>query len=586
LDTHARLELAAPSALDDFPLAIDGALGAGADTLAMLKSVDAVVYDWDIATDAVSWSANVDATLSGFEATALATGAGFATCITPQSESSRFHAVHNGTTPDEGQGVAFRVNYRLLSTEGLVHDVEDFGRWFADGSGRPRRVHGVLRVLSRMPSAPRDLGASTAPPIEDPFCSRRAFNEMVDEQCGAAASNGRQFAVLVVGFDDLAAINRRDGFDAADELIAAAGLRLANCLRAGDRIARHAGGKFAILISLASGDHLSTAVRRLARAVNVEPLATSTRKVRAAARIGAVLAPRNGRNAHLLLQRADEALEIASEAQDRHAVYTPDVAAGESRRREMRVAEEIAAALTERRVVMAFQPVVPTIEGRVGFREALLRVRQSDGTLAGPMGLLPVAEKLGLIEQIDQRVLELTLERLTAAPDDRLSMNISAATLRSPYWLDRFKSGLRNAPGAAHRLIVEIVETQPVGDIKEAARLFCAMKALGARIAMDDFGAGHTSFRNLRDLGVDIVKIDGAFVQNLARSPDDRFFVRTLVGLARHLEIETVAEWVEDAEAARILTEWGVDYLQGHFLGRPEPAEVFGVTMTLSRRGA
>jgi EAL domain-containing protein (putative c-di-GMP-specific phosphodiesterase class I) len=87
---------------------------------------------------------------------------------------------------------------------------------------------------------------------------------------------------------------------------------------------------------------------------------------------------------------------------------------------------------------------------------------------------------------------------------------------------------------------------------------------------MDDFGAGHTSFRNLRALGVDMVKIDGAFVQNIARSADDRFFVRTLVDLARHLRIATVAEWVEDSEAMRILVESGIDYLQGFHLGRAE----------------
>jgi EAL domain-containing protein (putative c-di-GMP-specific phosphodiesterase class I) len=96
------------------------------------------------------------------------------------------------------------------------------------------------------------------------------------------------------------------------------------------------------------------------------------------------------------------------------------------------------------------------------------------------------------------------------------------------------------------------------------------MKKLGAKIAMDDFGAGHTSFRSLRGLGVDVVKIDGAFVQNIARSADDRFFVRTLVDLARHLDVETVAEWVEDAEASRLLTGWGIDYLQGFHLGAAE----------------
>jgi EAL domain-containing protein (putative c-di-GMP-specific phosphodiesterase class I) len=93
------------------------------------------------------------------------------------------------------------------------------------------------------------------------------------------------------------------------------------------------------------------------------------------------------------------------------------------------------------------------------------------------------------------------------------------------------------------------------------------VKYLGCRIAIDDFGAGHTSFRNLRKLGVDIVKIDGAFVQNMMKSSDDRAFVHTLVDLARRLGLKTVAEWVQDEEAAALLAEWGADYLQGALIG-------------------
>jgi EAL domain-containing protein (putative c-di-GMP-specific phosphodiesterase class I) len=109
-----------------------------------------------------------------------------------------------------------------------------------------------------------------------------------------------------------------------------------------------------------------------------------------------------------------------------------------------------------------------------------------------------------------------------------------------------------------------------IADVDATIALLARVKALGVKVAMDDFGSGHTSFKNLRSLGVDIVKIDGAFVQNIARSADDRFFVRTLIDLARHLGIETVAEWVEDGEAMRLLTGWGVDYLQGHFIGLAE----------------
>jgi EAL domain-containing protein (putative c-di-GMP-specific phosphodiesterase class I) len=336
-------------------------------------------------------------------------------------------------------------------------------------------------------------------------------------------------------------------------------------------------------MSLATPEQLSTAVVRLVRSLNRDAFATSVGCLPASTRIGAVLAPRNGRNAHLLLQRADEALEMARESVEGHAIYSTSLALGESRRRERRVADDIVAALGERRVELAFQPVVPTSPARVGFEEALLRVRQRNGGLLGPAGLIPVAEKLGLIEQLDQRVLELTLDRLAADRTRRLSINVSVTTLRARHWLDRFDADLRNAPGVAERLIVEIVETQAIDDLEGIIGVLAGIRSLGVKIAMDDFGAGHTSFRNLRSLGVDMVKIDGAFVQNLARSPDDRFFVRTLASLARRLEIETVAEWVEDMEAARLLTQWRVDFLQGHAIGRALTPETPGLAVPLPR---
>ncbi len=115
---------------------------------------------------------------------------------------------------------------------------------------------------------------------------------------------------------------------------------------------------------------------------------------------------------------------------------------------------------------------------------------------------------------------------------------------------------------------MEVTETCVIEDISATMRVIETIKKLGVRVAMDDFGAGHTSFRNLHDLAVDLVKIDGAFVQNLARSTDDRFFVRTLIDLAHHLNIPIVAEWVENQATANMLTEWGVDYFQGDFFGQ------------------
>ena len=122
-------------------------------------------------------------------------------------------------------------------------------------------------------------------------------------------------------------------------------------------------------------------------------------------------------------------------------------------------------------------------------------------------------------------------------------------------------------PAIAERLIIEITESAAIHDIDETRGFVARVKDLGCRIAIDDFGAGYTSFRNLRKLGVDIVKIDGAFVQNMTRSEDDRAFVRTLIDLARRLNLKTVAEWVQDERTAQMLEAWGCDYLQGALIG-------------------
>jgi EAL domain-containing protein (putative c-di-GMP-specific phosphodiesterase class I) len=180
---------------------------------------------------------------------------------------------------------------------------------------------------------------------------------------------------------------------------------------------------------------------------------------------------------------------------------------------------------------------------------------------------VPVAERLGLIRLVDHRVLELVIAELAASPDVVLSLNISPDTTMDPDWWATIESVMRANPGIGARLIVEITETVAIQDVDDLRSFVTRLKNFGSRIAIDDFGAGYTSFRNLRKLGVDIVKIDGAFVQNIVRSADDRAFVQTLIDLARRLDLKTVAEWVQDEEAAALLRDWGCDYIQGRLIG-------------------
>jgi diguanylate cyclase (GGDEF)-like protein len=540
----------------------------------VLNSINAVVYDWDMLNDAIVWGPNVDKVLSAFPENALASGAAFADLVAANSEISRFQAIKDSRAVDRGDGAPYRALYSLTTHDGVKIAVEDIGRWFADGAGRPVRAHGVLRIIM-------GNGEASRPPTlqseHDPLTgayNRNALIERLNSACLELTRRRSQFAVFVLGIEGLAEINQRYGYDVADEAILAVARRVGENVRETDIFARYLGGKFVFVLDGGDAEQAATAARRLLRIISNDPIGTSVKPIDVCLRIGVALAPQHGRGAHALLQRAEEAYDFACQSvADRYVLFTPMLASDDARMRALSISDEIVAALNERRIVLAYQPIVPTKPGGLAYCEALLRMRRPDGELIGPATIIPVAEKVGLIAQIDQRVLELALQRMMAEPDLRVSVNVSAATLHAPEWIDQLAQALAAHPGTAGRLMIEIIETMPIVDIEVTAGIFARMKAMGVKVAMDDFGAGHTSFRSLRGLGVDVVKIDGVFVQNIARSADDRFFVRTLVELARHLNIETVAEWVEDAEAMRILTDWGIDYLQGHHLGRAEVLE-------------
>ena len=269
-----------------------------------------------------------------------------------------------------------------------------------------------------------------------------------------------------------------------------------------------------------------------------------------------------------IFSRALDALHVArARRHGSFVAYRPSVERDAMRRESVRATDEIVAALNERRIALAYEPVVEAASRKVAFYECLMRVRRADGAIAHANEIIPVAERLGLVRMLDHRVLELVVNELAEAPDLHASVNVSPASTVDPDWWLGLGAMLRANRGAAERLIIEITETAAIQDVDDARGFVSRVKDLGCRIAIDDFGAGHTSFRNLRKLGVDIVKIDGAFVQNMMKSSDDRAFVHTLIDLSRRLGLKTVAEWVQDEEAAQQLAGWGCDYLQGALIG-------------------
>jgi EAL domain-containing protein (putative c-di-GMP-specific phosphodiesterase class I) len=284
--------------------------------------------------------------------------------------------------------------------------------------------------------------------------------------------------------------------------------------------------------------------------------------------IGGVTAPRHARSVTEVLAHAQEALDIVKgKRRGSFLAYRPNIERDALRRENVRATDEIVAALNERRIFLAYETIVSAIDRRPAFYECLMRIRRNDGSLIAANDIIPIAERLGLVRLLDHRVLELVVDEMIAAPALRASLNVSAASTTDPDWWAGLGSLLRAHPGIAERLTVELTESAAIHDIDETRGFVARVKDLGCRIAIDDFGAGYTSFRNLRKLGVDIVKIDGAFVHDMMRSEDDRAFVRTLIELAKRLKLVTVSEWVQSEQAAETLAAWGCDYLQGALIG-------------------
>ena len=243
-------------------------------------------------------------------------------------------------------------------------------------------------------------------------------------------------------------------------------------------------------------------------------------------------------------------------------------------------------ALKNRRALLAFQPVVQArMPKRAAFYEGFMRL------LDGQNRVIPAGEFMGAIEnselgrKVDCLALEMGLNCLAREPGLRLSINMSARSIGYPGWLSALERGLRGDPSIGERLILEITESSAMLMPDLVTVFMQDMQERGICFALDDFGAGYTAFRYLKEFYFDIVKIDGQFIQNIHNTPDNQILAQALVSIARHFDMFSVAENVETAEDARYLIDIGVDCLQGYHFGAPSAKLPWGGSSQATRAG-
>jgi diguanylate cyclase (GGDEF)-like protein len=534
----------------------------------ILACLGQAAFVWDIATDQLVWSDHVAAVFPDIPPERLASGAEFSNLIEP-SRSVRSDALVASPAAKGEEGAPYRIEYGVrTNTSAQVQWIEETGCWFAGADGKPVRAQGIVRVNNERHARDEQLmKLSRNDPLTGEL-NRTHLIACLAEIIEEAVRFRSQCAFMLISIDHLARVNDAFGFDVADAVISEVAARIRARLRGGDVLGRFSGNKFGLVLKNCTVDDMNVAAERFLAAVRDEVVPTKSGPVSVTASVGAVSVPRHARTADEAINRAQESLEASKRRRaGSFSLWRPNVERDAQRRVNIRVTDEIVTALNERRIAMAFEPVVDANARHAAFYECLIRLEQHGGQVLLAPDIVPVAERLGLIRLVDHRVLELVVAELAASPAVQLSLNISPETTMDPDWWTAIESLMRAHPGVGERLIVEITETVAIQDLDDVRDFVTRLKNFGSRIAIDDFGAGYTSFRNLRKLGVDIVKVDGAFVQNITRSADDRAFVQTLIDLARRLNIKTVAEWVQDEEAAKLLRDWGCDYIQGRLIG-------------------
>jgi diguanylate cyclase (GGDEF)-like protein len=536
----------------DSPSWIAAALGAAGD----------VAYDLDLATDRLSLGGPVDALLG--PGASAPTGEAFAARINPEDLPARLRALADHVA---GHG-AYDCEYRLRDTLGRVHWVHDRGACTRDARGRALRLVGVLRaVTERKEDAARRAQRFGYDDLTGHF-SRTRLAEALEFAIAHAKRHDALGGLMEVGIDGLAAIEDARGEETADRLVIEVGRRLDSCLRATDMIARVGGDVFGVLLSPCDPRQLApTAARIRAALAGLMAGATGPLAAPVSVSIGAVVFPGDARSAADALAHVEDALADARRRGSGFEVFEPTAAERAEEKAAFAVADRLHQALRDGGLRFAYQPIVRAETLEPVYYECLLRLDQGDGGPTNAPGIIAAVERLGDIPAIDRKTLEMAIATLERHPAVSLSVNLSGLTVNNRAWLRILNARLRHEPELARRLVVEITETAAMRDIEESSRFIAQVRELGVRVALDDFGAGFTSFRHLKALAVDVVKIDSSFVAGVARNVDSQLFIQSMASVAHGLGLVSVAEGPASKEDEAFLRGHGVAYFQGNRYG-------------------
>lgn len=547
----------------------------------LLRVTLASIGDAVITTDVfakVTWLNPVAERLTGWSADE-ALGQDVATVFRIIDEATR--DVTDNPVPHclrEGRIVGFPDRTVLIGRDGSEHGVEDSAAPIRSASGQ---VLGAVLVFHDVTEQRRLSGEMTYRAKHDSLTgllNRDELDTRLRSLLQHAHSDDSQHALLYIDLDQFKVVNDTCGHSAGDELLQRVAKLMQDLVRASDVLARLGGDEFGVLLEHCSTDQAMRVAQKICESMEAFRFVHGEQRLRIGASIGVVPVDRRFATTALVLQAADAACYAAKEGgRNRVHEWVETDASLQHRHVEMQWATRLEKALDEDAFVLFAQRTVP-LKATDGLlhAEVLLRLPDDRGGYFAPGLFFPAAERYHLASRIDRWVLRQVIAQLQQCPA-RVGMGVISINLSGQSVGDRdfHKHALalldEVGPALCTHLCLEITETAAITNIADASQFVRKVRELGVRVALDDFGAGASSFGYLKQLKVDLIKIDGQFVKNVLDDPLDAAAVRSFVEVARVLGVETVAEFVDRAEVLDWISNLGIDHAQGYYLHKPEP---------------
>ncbi|MGH1487570.1 MAG: EAL domain-containing protein [Cellvibrionaceae bacterium] len=411
--------------------------------------------------------------------------------------------------------------------------------------------------------------------------NRQEMESRLEKSLIHAKSKGHDSTFMFVDLDQFKIVNDTCGHLAGDELLRRITQQIVDQLRSRDTLARLGGDEFGVLLENCPLENSHAIAIKIRDAVSKYRFFWDEKLFKVGACVGLIAINKETHSVSQLLRDADSACYAAkSNGGNNIQIHMDSDEQLNEQKHQMSIITDINDALENKRFRLYYQPIYSSATGEISHWEVLVRMINRRHEFLLPRQFLPASERFGFMRQIDHWVITNalnSLQELYGLTDKRpkLAINLSASTLADKNCREKLVKILKESPDLQEQVIFEITETSALSNIDSVNLFIGELRQYGCDLALDDFGTGVSTYSYLKRLDVDMIKIDGEFIDDIISNEINQEIVKSIVHIAKLMNISTTAEWVESEEACRYLSDVGVDLLQGNYTGRPVPAEEF-----------